>query len=1062
MQNLARELLIKQHLLGLHQESFQSIDHMVETGNELVGAMGNDTAPAVFSDKRRPITDFKKQNFAQITNPAIHPGTELDVMNLEMSLGTFKDIDGDKTDKKVIATPIITSETLDVLKQKYDIVEIDCTFDCSGTFESFQQRKEQIIAEAEAAARDGKQILLTNEHADKDKIPFELDMIGPAVHLHLLDKNLRGQTALHARPMEAHTTHDFACLIGSGFNTVNPYLVEHTIAQRHAAGHYGDLAFDKCFENYFKASDFGLLTIMAKKGICAVESYCGAFEFEAFGLGPEYIDEFAPGMPSEIGGFELEDLYDRAVRFHEESLEKIAGKARLPHRGIHTISLTPDGQDHANVGQHIQMLQDATKAGDQKLFEQYAAEKEAYNKANPTQIRDLWDLQYVKSPSEVTEADLEGVQSADEIVKHLGVASMSFGSTSPKQHADTEEGARRAGAKWQSGEGGLPPERKKNEWSGKGIQVASGRFGLDIEVVSYADEIEIKIAQAAKGGEGGQLPGTKVNDEIAAARNCEPGTPLYSMGAHASIKSIEDLAQLVYGLKEANPKARVAVKLVAAAGIDTIAVGAIKNLADRINISGTGGGSGASKQTSQMHTSMPWELYLSKAHKMSIGDGLRERAVLSVDGGMSTPQDVAIAMMLGAEEAYFGKIIMYVLGCKNMGVCNKNICAFGNATMDKKLRENYTGDPKHVASFFEMMAEGLRREMAALGVKSLDELRGRVDLIKHERLKDRNFDFSNQLTPFEGSNTKCELKPGGRNEYKNPQNPKRDSLDEDIFQEHRDAILGPLPWVSKTYLVTNQYRCLGTRISHYLTREFAGAVRENHMVTLNYEGMGVGQQFGFLLAKGITLNLVGSANDGVGEGNSGGIIIVKPKAGTQVFLKSNENAIAGNHTAYGMTDGEIYLAGRTGTNHAYRFSGGIEVNEGVGANAYRFMTGGTGVCLGEFGPGMLSGAGGGTVFIYDPKKELEQKIDPSLRNAICELKDAPAEQQKVVQDAIDKHVNYTSSIWGKSLFKNWTGEALDSFRMVSPGAPRQAPAIEQQNGNVPIPKSDLVLAEVSR
>jgi glutamate synthase (NADPH/NADH) large chain len=1045
MVSAPRELLTQMHIAGLHQEALEFIDHMVLNASEPVGAMGNDTAPAIFSDKRRALTDLLKQAFAQITNPSIHPYTEADVMSLETVLASFFDAEGEKTDKPVIRLPsaIVTAATLNAVGEHVETVEIDCTFDHPGTLETFEKRIEEIRRQAEELARQGKHIVLTNEHAGPGRAPFEMAMIGPAVHLHLIDKGLRDQVSLHGRATEAFSPHDQAVLIGFGLDTVSSGIVEKLIAARHAAGEYGDMALEQCFENYFKAADFGVLTIMAKMGICTAASYRGAFQFEAFGLGKEYVKKFAPGVHSEIGGFELEDFYARAVRFHTEALAAAAEGKRLPHRGIHKIKQGADAEDHAISAAHIDMLQRATREEDfdtgLKIFLGYAAGKRSFNVENPTQIRDLWDVLYKKDLQHITEEELVGVEPAESIKARLGVASMSYGSTSPEQFHDLHNGAKMAGAKWMSGEGGLPPDLKTIRFVGKGIQIASGRFAIDIEVIVNGDEIEIKIAQAAKGGEGGQLPAEKVSSEIAEARNCEPGTALYSMGAHASIKSIEDLAQLVYALKQANPKARVATKLVAAGGIDTISIGAIKCGSDRVNISGTSGGTGAAKQTSQQHTSMPWEIYLPLVHRMAVEQGYREKAALSVDGGISTPQDIIIATILGGEEYYMGKLMMYVLGCRNMGICNENLCAFGNATMDPELRRNYTGKPEYVVRFFDLMAEGVRRELAALGMKSLDELRGRTDLLEHARLRDRNFDFSKILQPFPGNNQKCELKPGERNESVDPKNPGGLTIDERLWKDHSAEILDSVPWNSPAIPVTNSDRCLGTRLSSYLTTEFQGAARADHLVRLNLEGI-AGQQLGFLLARGITIDLVGATNDGAGEGNSGGILIVRPKPGTTIARQPHEHSIAGNHALYGATAGEAYFSGRNGNNFSFRFSRGTWVTEGMGANGVRFATGGTGVCLGDFGPGMFSLASGGDFAIYDPHGFLQERIDQRMRNAIRPMAEIPEEERVWVRELIEKHFRYTQSPRAGRFLENWGQRLVDDFKMVSPGLLRSAAA----------------------
>ena len=1030
-------LLARQHIAGFHRETKQFIIDMVK-GAEPVGAMGNDTAPAAFSDNRRPLSDFYKQMFAQITNPSIHPNTEDDVMSTVTHLGGFYGQDGKPKDAKVgrLPTANISNKTLDVIREKFATVEIDCTFDFDGTYEDYVARIADIKMQAEEAAKAGQHIILTNEAANldnPDRVPFEILHIGSAVHLHLGQKGLRDQVSINGRDMGAATTHDAACIIGSGLDTFNPGLAEETIIERHFAGEFDDRPLEECIGQYYSNLDAGLKVIMAKKGIAGVASYRGAYEFEAYGLGKEFVAEFTEGVHSEIGGFELEDLYERAKRFHEEAQENIALGKILVNRGIHSISQNEKGEAHANQGVHISALQRATKEENPeaglKAFLDYAADTEAHRSEHPTQVRDLWDLQYVKRPEDVTEEDLEGVESVEDIMKSYGVASMSFGSTSPEQVRDLYLAAKAVGATWHSGEGGLPKEIKEDEaWGGKSLQVASGRFGIDAEAFARADEGEIKIAQAAKGGEGGQLPGIKVNDEIAEARNVKPGTYLYSMGAHASIKSIEDLAQLVHGLKQACAKLTTAVKTVAMAGIDTIAVGAAKCGTERLTISGVGGGSGAAKKTSQQHTAMPWEIYLPLSHRKLVQNGYRNNLSLSVDGGLSTPRDLNIASILGAEKYDFGKVLMYVLGCKNMGVCDKNVCAFGNATMDPLLRSHYTGKPEHAIAFFRYMAEGQRRELAALGVKSRAELRGRVDLINHARMTDRNFDFSSVLQPFEGSEQGCTLKPGERNDYHDPRHPNALSVDQTIMAENADILFGSNDnWESATIPVGNEDRNIGTELSHHLITQAAS--RPDHSVVLNTEGV-LGQQAGFLGDRRLVHRHVGPANDGYGEGNSGAMRIIAPKPGTQIAEAPHENAIIGNHCFYGSTVSEGYVSGQTGANAFYRLSGGDFVVEGMGANACRFQTGGNVINIGTIGPGAASLTSGGTLLQYDPEGVLEEKIHGNMRHHIQPLAGNDVAEQ-YVRGMLERHALYSDSPLAAQLLSDWDN-TVQNFKISAP------------------------------
>jgi glutamate synthase (NADPH/NADH) large chain len=593
----------------------------------------------------------------------------------------------------------------------------------------------------------------------------------------------------------------------------------------------------------------------------------------------------------------------------------------------------------------------------------------------------------------------------------------------------------------------MPPDLKVKKFYGKGVQVASGRFAIDIEVIVTADEIEIKIAQAAKVGEGGQLARFKNIAEIAEARGCEPGIDLYSMGAHASIKSIEDLAQLIYGLKQANPKARVAVKCAAMHGIDTILVGAVKCGADRVHMAGTGGGTGAANRISQQHTSMPWEIYGRSAARKLVSQDYRGKAILSNDGGISSSYDVIFSRLIGFEESHLGKSLMYVLGCKNMGVCNAidAECAFGNATMNPALRQNYDGKPEYVARYFQLMAAGIQRQLVALGVKSLDEIHGNMDYVSHARMKDRGLDFSGIFERFAGDNRRCELKPSERNEYIDPLYPNGRPFDvaayhagtvaypgdERIFREFRAEILDAFPWSSKRMIVTNSDRNIGTRLSNYITEEFGAALPNPEQIKLNVEGY-MGQQACLLLARGITVDFMGvSANNGAGECLSAGTLILRPKPGTHAARSPQNHTIALDNCLYAAKRGRAYFAGRVEDNFGFLNAGAEFVCEGMGANGLRFALGGKGVCLGSTGPGLLSLASSGRWVFFDPKNDLIDRIDSRAKGALLRL-DELEDDQEWVHDLIEEHVRLTGSSHAQRFLDNWNPRLMSQFKLVAP------------------------------
>jgi glutamate synthase (NADPH/NADH) large chain len=826
-------------------------------------------------------------------------------------------------------------------------------------------------------------------------------------------QSLRTFTSLNVRSGECLDVHYAAVIIGVGATTVNPYLAEETIAARHARGLFGKLSLGACLANYKKALDEGLLKVMSKMGISVLSSYRGGCNFEAVGLSRSLVAEFFPGMPSRISGIGLRGVQEKIAEQHERAFDEDV--VSLPIGGFYK---TRRGGDRHNFeGNLIHMLQDAVAT---ESYEKYRRYSEQVRRLPPINLRDLLDFK-----TDRTAVAIDEVESITELRKRLVAPGISLGALGPEAHETLSIAMNRIGAKSDSGEGGEDPARYKARSNGDNAssaikQVASGRFGVTAEYLNNCRELEIKVAQGAKPGEGGQLPGVKVSEMIARLRHSTPGVTLISPPPHHDIYSIEDLAQLIYDLKQINPEARVTVKLVARSGIGTIAAGVAKAKADTILVSGHSGGTGASPQTSIKYAGIPWEMGLSETHQVLTLNRLREKVLLRTDGGIKTGRDVVIAAMLGAEEYGIGTASLVAMGCIMVRQCHSNACPVGVCTQDPKLRAKFTGTPEKVVNLFSFIAEEVRGILAQLGYRSLLEIVGRSDLLKQVSRGARyldDLDLNPLLSRPDGSRESVHCTVKGRNEVP-------DTLDAQMIRDaqplftHREKM-------QLQYSVRNTHRAVGTRLSAMITRKYGMAELQPDTVTVRLRGT-AGQSLGAFAVRGIKLEVFGDANDYVGKGLSGGTIVVKPTVSSR--LVPELNAIIGNTVLYGATAGKLFASGSAGERFAVRNSGADAVVEGVGSNGCEYMTGGTAVILGPLGVNFAAGMTGGMAFVYDPENLFTLKVNPETVS--FQRVDHP-HWEAVLKAMVEEHVAETKSPLGARLLNDWN-RCLDHFWQVVP------------------------------
>ncbi len=1018
------ELVRRQTAAGLTLEDLELIlAPMVEEAKEAVGSMGDDTPLAVLSNQYRPLSHFFRQNFSQVTNPPIDSLRETAVMSLKTrfkNLGNILAEDETQTDVFVMESPVLTTgmflRVVGEIGEK-NIAVVDCTMPIPApeaqSGDALRANLDRIRAEAEDAALRGcSTIVLTDEASGPDRVALPMILATGGVHAWLVSKGLRSYVSIIVRSAECLDTHAFAVLVGVGATAVNAYLAQDSFLDRLERGLTGDLGLRDLCLNHKKAIEGGLLKIISKMGISVISSYRGGYNFEAVGLSRSLVAEFFPGMPSRISGIGLAGIEAKAVELHRKAWDPAA--ISLPVGGFYKARRS--GEAHAFEARMIHVLQSACDRGDYGLYKRFS---EGVRTFPAIQLRDLLDIRAEGKP-----APLEEVESVNEIRKRFVTPGMSLGALSPEAHGVLNIAMNRIGAKSVSGEGGEDRARYKPLPNGDNPnsavkQIASGRFGVTAEYLNQCREIEIKVSQGAKPGEGGQLPGFKVTELIAKLRHATPGVTLISPPPHHDIYSIEDLAQLIYDLKQINPDARVTVKLVAMTGIGAIAAGVAKAKADTILISGNVGGTGASPQTSIKYAGGPWEMGLSEAHQVLTLNNLRHFVRLRTDGGIRTGRDVVIAAMLGAEEYGIGTASLIAMGCIMVRQCHSNTCPVGVCTQDQALRAKFTGSPEKVINLFTFIAEEVREILAGLGARSLQEIVGRTDLLMQvsrggEHLDD--LDLNPLLVKADPGANKPYSTVSGRNEVP-------DTLDAQIV---RDAapLLQRGEKMQLTYTVQNTARAIGTRTSSHMVRKFGmDGLAPGHL-TVQLKGS-AGQSLGAFAVQGLRLEVTGEANDYVGKGLSGATIVVRPTPG---LANPHRQAIIGNTVLYGATSGRLFAAGIAGERFGVRNSGATAVIEGCGANGLEYMTGGTAVILGPVGFNFAAGMTGGMAFVHDPDGRLRLSLNP---DSVVTCAVGSAHWQGVLKALVEEHAAETGSPFAADLLRNWD-VALKQFVQVCP------------------------------
>ena len=1017
----ADDTLQRMQAFGYTSETMQfMLIPLLTQGRDPLGSMGNDSALACLSDKPRMIYDYFKQLFAQVTNPPIDSIREEVVMSLRCFIGPEGNLlqsTPQQARRLCLDHPILSNRELhDIKHMDYRGMRsrvIDITYP-AGAADGFMAAIRRICDEARQAIAEGYAfIVLSDRRTCQARIPLSALLACGAVHHHLVKQRLRTQIGIVVETGEAREVHHHCLLTGYGADAINPWLAFEALWQANRQGLSGKQypTPQALVDAYRKGVAKGMLKVMAKMGISTLQSYKGAQIFEAVGLADEVIDRCFAGTASRVQGVTFQVLSEEAGRRHAIGYPARAGQ-RLP-------VLDNPGDFHWRSGGDRHMwnpdtifnLRLAARSNSREAYAAFARHANEESTRRCT-LRGLFEF---RCPADQAIA-LEEVEPASEIVKRFATGAMSFGSISEEAHEALAVAMNRLGGKSNTGEGGEDPARFAPLANGDSRrsaikQVASGRFGVTAWYLTNADELQIKIAQGAKPGEGGELPGGKVDRQIARIRHSTPGVGLISPPPHHDIYSIEDIAQLIHDLKNANPAARISVKLVSAMGVGTIAAGVTKAKTDHLVIAGHDGGTGASPLTSIKHAGLPWELGVAETHQTLVMNNLRSRVVLQTDGQLKTGRDVAIAALLGAEEFGFSTAPLITLGCIMMRKCHLNTCPVGIATQDPELRRKFSGKPEHVVNYLFMVAEELRSIMARLGLRSVNEMIGRVDLLHANQAIDHwkasGLDLSKVLAPaqvvFENTGFYCSQ----------PQDHGLDkALDQQLIRLAAPALEDGSE-VQITHEILNVNRVVGTMLSHQVCRRFGAAMLPDDTINIKLHGS-AGQSLGAWLARGITLTVEGDANDYVGKGLSGGKIILYPPA--QSTFKAEENIIAGNVILYGATAGEVYIRGMVAERFCVRNSGAVAVVEGVGDHGCEYMTGGRVVILGSTGRNFAAGMSGGIAYVWDP----EQRFAAQCNREMCELEPVTTAENIVeLQSLIQQHHRYTASPVAASILDNW-------------------------------------------
>ena len=992
---------------------------MAQTGKEAIGSMGDDTPLAVLSNRYRGLHHFFRQNFSQVTNPPIDSLRERHVMTLRTRLGNLGNIldeAPEQCDHLVLNSPVLTVPEWDALCRYVGkkAAEIDCSFENDGSDTAFTDALERIQAEAEEAVRSGcEHVMLTDRNVSESRIPMPMILATGAVHSHLVRQQLRTFTSVNVASGECLDVHHFAVLIGVGATTVNAYVAEAAIAERHERGLLVGMELRDAVGNFVKAVEEGLLKIMSKMGISVIASYRGGYNFEALGLSRSLVADYFPPMSSRISGLGLKGIATRVIEMHNKAFAN--DDVHLPVGGF--FRYRKSGERHAFDGQLIHAMQHACDTGSFESWKKYSS---LVTDQGPINLRDLMAF---KAAGEAVEIDR--VESITNIRKRLVSPGISLGALSPEAHETLSIAMNRIGAKSDSGEGGEDPARFKLRENGDNPssaikQIASGRFGVTAEYLNNCEEIEIKVAQGAKPGEGGQLPGIKVDSLIARLRHSTPGVTLISPPPHHDIYSIEDLAQLIYDLKQINPEAKVCVKLVASTGIGTIAAGVAKAKADSILVSGHGGGTGASPQSSIKYAGLPWEMGLSEVHQVLSMNDLRNKVVLRTDGGLKTGRDVVMAAMLGADEYGIGTSSLIAMGCIMVRQCHSNTCPVGVCTQRDDLRAKFEGTPEKVVQLFTHLAEEVREILASLGFTTLQQVIGRTDLLTQVSRGDAaldDLDLNPILVRADSEDELVSSRGGARTEVP-------DTLDAQMVVDAKLALENGSK-MQLSYNVENTQRAIGTRLSSHIVRRFGmTGLREGHIL-VRLRGS-AGQSLGAFATQGLRLDVIGDANDYVGKGLSGGMIVVRPSAA--VGFVASANTIIGNTVLYGATSGKLFAAGQAGERLCVRNSGATAVVEGSGSNACEYMTGGNVVILGEVGDNFGAGMTGGMAFIYDEAGNFESRVN---RESLQLFRIAHPHWENKLRDLVAEHARETESALAARILNQWE-KALQNFWQVVP------------------------------
>ncbi len=1025
------DLLIQQKRFGYSAEDLSIIlQPMAKTGAEPLGSMGNDAALAVLSDKPQPLFNYFKQLFAQVTNPPIDPIREELVMSLTTYIGNHGNILEETPEQAhliKIPRPVVTEDEIrrfeNIGDKSFKAKVLKMQFPIGGNGEVLEEALQKLAGDAVRAVQDGFNIIvLSDKNVDWGYVPMPSLLATACVNRTLVEAGVRPEIGLIVQSGEVREVMHFALLLGYGATVINPYLALESISNM---CHNGELDVDPvtAAANYIKAVDKGLLKIMSKMGISTLRSYRSAQIFEAVGLNREFIDKYLPGTASRIEGIGLKEIAQEIdARCHialadASSVLKEGGQYRY----------RSEGERHLWTPQSIAAFRQAVQMGDYEKFK-------AYSKLIDDQSERLATLRGLFKFKETTPIDISEVESREDIVKHFVAGAMSLGSLSPEAHETIAIAMNSVGAMSNCGEGGEDPDRNtpgpNGEIRSSAIrQIASGRFGVTIDYLRHAKDLQIKMAQGAKPGEGGQLPARKVNEFVARVRHSIPNVSLISPPPHHDIYSIEDLAQLIYDLHNSNPKARVSVKLVSEVGVGTIAAGVAKAHANVVLISGHDGGTGASPLTSIKHAGLPWELGIAEAEQTLVLNNLRGRVKLQVDGQLKTGRDVVIGALLGAEEFGFATNLLVSLGCIMDRRCHTNQCPMGLATQDPELRKHFKGKPEYVKNFLYFIADEVREILASLGLKSLHDACGRSDLldVNHaiEFYKAKHLDFSKVFQTVEGCKSFDEnYEP---EELVNFDRREIIPFVQDSFKEGKSVELSAM--------IHNTDRTVGTETSGYVDDFYGAKGLPEDTIKIHLQGV-AGQSFGAFLAPGITLDLEGEVNDFMAKGLSGGKIIVRPPH--NATFKAEDNVIAGNVIGYGGTSGKVFINGLAGERFGIRNSGMLLVSEGVGDHGCEYMTGGRVVVLGRVGVNFAAGMTGGLAYVYDETGHFD--LSCNVDSVDLESVLPGTESEKELLDIIKQHVEATGSAKGKRILEDWN-DARPKFVKVFPVEYRHALAM---------------------